>query len=57
MKKITIAISVLTLSACSTYMPQRYSISADNNVALKATGAGNINVGSFTEVCTKQTLN
>lgn len=47
MKKITIAISVLTLSACSTYMPQRYSISADNNVALKATGAGNINVGSF----------
>lgn len=35
------------LSACSTYMPQRYSISADNNVALKAIGAGNINVGSF----------
>lgn len=47
MKKITIALSVLALSACSTYMPQRYNISADNNVALKAIGVGNINVGSF----------
>ena len=28
-------------------MPQRYSISADNNVALKAIEAGNINVSSF----------
>lgn len=47
MKKIVIALSVLTLSACSTYMPQRYSISADNNVALKSIEAGNINVGAF----------
>ena len=47
MQKLAIALTVLALSACSTYMPQRYSISADNNVALKATGAGNINVGSF----------
>lgn len=47
MRKIAVALSVLTLSACSTYMPQRYSISADNNVALKAIGVGSINVGSF----------
>lgn len=48
MKVIVVALSVLALSACSTYMPQRYSISADNNVALKAIDAGNINVGAFT---------
>jgi len=47
MKKIALALSVLALSACSTYMPQRYNISADNNVALKGIGVGNINVGSF----------
>jgi hypothetical protein len=47
MKKIVIALSVLALTACSTYMPQRYSISADNNVALKAIDAGSINVGPF----------
>jgi len=47
MKKIAVALSVLTLSACSTYMPQRYSISVDNNVALKAIGVGSINVGAF----------
>ena len=28
-------------------MPQRYSISADNNVALKSVGVSNINVGTF----------
>ena len=47
MKKITVFLLVLGLSGCSTYMPQRYSISADNNVALKAIKAGNINVGPF----------
>lgn len=47
MKKILLTISVLCLSACSTFTPQRYSISADNNVALKAIGVGNINVGAF----------
>ena len=47
MKSLAIAITALTLTACSTYMPQRYSISADNNVALKAIGLGNINVGTF----------
>lgn len=48
MKKITIAVSALVLSACSTFTPQRYSISADNNIALKAIRSGNINVGMFT---------
>ena len=47
MKKFLLALSVLALSACSTFTPQRYNISADNNVALKAIGVGNINVGSF----------
>ena len=49
----TVAVGVLpalvgfSLSGCSTYMPQRYSISADNNVALKASGGRNITVGAF----------
>lgn len=47
MKSVAIALSVLSLSACSTYMPQRYNISADNNVALKALGVSKINVGTF----------
>jgi hypothetical protein len=38
----------LLLGACSTYVTQRYSISADNNMALKASGATNIGVGPFT---------
>ncbi len=48
MKKVVVFVSVLALSACSTYMPQRYNISADTNVALKSIGVGNINVGTFT---------
>lgn len=51
MKKMSlalIALSALSLSACSTFTPQRYNISADNNVALKAIGIGNIHVGTFT---------
>jgi hypothetical protein len=47
MKKIIAALFLLTLSACSTYMPQRYNISADSNVALKTLSVGNINVTSF----------
>ncbi|MEO6017589.1 MAG: hypothetical protein ABIP46_10050 [Polaromonas sp.] len=47
MKSLFIAFAALLLTACSTYMPQRYSISADNNVALKAIGLGSINVGPF----------
>lgn len=48
LKKTTIFLIVLGLAGCSTYMPQRYSISADNNVALKTFEAGNIDVGPFT---------
>lgn len=48
MKSIIVAVSVLVLSACS-YMPQRYSVSADNTEALKKIGVGNINVGLFTK--------
>ncbi|MBX3716137.1 MAG: hypothetical protein M9884_05815 [Rhodocyclaceae bacterium] len=47
MRAVLCFLSVLAIGGCSTYMPQRYSISADNNVALKAIGVGNINVGSF----------
>src|SRR5438067_7310241 len=41
------ALSVLLLTACGAHMPQRYSIAADNNVALKSVGVANINVGPF----------
>jgi hypothetical protein len=47
MKQIFIVITALSLGACSTYMPQRYSINADTNVALKSIDAGNISVGTF----------
>ncbi len=48
MKILIVAVSILVLSACS-YMPQRYSVSADNTQALKKIGVGNINVGPFTK--------
>jgi hypothetical protein len=48
MKRIIVAVSVLVLGACS-YMPQRYSVSAENTEALIKLGAGNINVGPFTK--------
>jgi hypothetical protein len=48
MKRIIVAVSVLILGACS-YMPQRYSVSAENTEALKKLGVGNINVGLFTK--------
>ena len=50
MKNILILAAALAMTGCSTYMPQRYSIAADNNVALKALGRGNINIGNFTRV-------
>jgi hypothetical protein len=48
MKKIIVAVFALALGACS-YMPQRYSVSAENTEALKKLGVGNINVGPFTK--------
>jgi len=47
MRSAAVLAVTIMLGACSTYMPQRYSISADNNVALKSIGIGNINVGAF----------
>jgi len=38
---------MFALNACSTYVPPRYSISADNNVALRSMEADRINVGAF----------
>lgn len=50
MNIIVIALFALVLSACSN-APQRYGISTNNHMslkALKASGIGNINVGTFT---------
>lgn len=55
MKICMLALSVLlafSLTACSTFMPQRYSISADNNIALKSISVSNINVGAFKGLAT-----
>jgi hypothetical protein len=48
MKKIAIIFSACLLGACSSnYVSPRYSISADNNMALKSVGVSNISVGHF----------
>lgn len=47
MRLFTVLVAAVVLAGCSTYMPQRYSISADNNIALKALNVGNINVGQI----------
>ena len=44
---VLLALLGFSLTACSTYMPQRYNISADNSVALKSVGVRSINVGIF----------
>lgn len=48
MKKYMLAVALLTMTACESYTPQRYAISADNNVALKSLGIGSVGVGPFT---------
>jgi hypothetical protein len=49
MKRMLIAASALVvLAGCSTYAVPRYSISADNVVALKSIG-NNVSVGAFTQ--------
>jgi hypothetical protein len=49
MTRLILAIlTLVTLGACSTYTPQRYSLSADTNVALKQVGATDVGVGPFT---------
>jgi hypothetical protein len=47
--KLTLAfLSAMLLSGCETPVTARYSILADNNVAIKALGVGGIGVGAFT---------
>lgn len=47
-KKLAVLLPLLVLlGACSTYTTPRYAINADTNVALKAIGASNIAIGSF----------
>lgn len=51
MKKVIVLVLAFVLGACSymlIYMPPHYSVSADNAVAIKRFGGGNINVGLFT---------
>ena len=48
MKRIIVAVSVFVLASCS-YIPQRYSVSADNTKALLKLRAGHVNVGPFSK--------
>ncbi len=47
MKNLLLISFAVLISGCSTYMPQRYSASADNVVALRALNINGINVGTF----------
>jgi uncharacterized lipoprotein YmbA len=44
---VLIAISALTLTACETPTTQRYSISADNNVTIRALGINGVGFSTF----------
>lgn len=48
-KFFSTALMVSLVTGCSTYTPQRYSISADNNVAIKRLNVMAIGVGNFEE--------
>lgn len=54
-KLLLAGISVVLLSGCSTYASSRYSISADNVVALKQYKDTEVGVGSFTATKPGQT--
>jgi len=47
-KKIIIMGLILIVSGCSTYAVNRYSISTDNVMALKALDGASVNIGEFT---------
>ncbi|MDH6149479.1 MULTISPECIES: hypothetical protein [Paraburkholderia] len=49
MKLLFGLLAVATLAGCSTYAVPRYSISADNVVALKSTVVNGVGVGAFTQ--------
>lgn len=48
MRVLVVVLALLTLGGCSTYSASRYSISADNVVALRALTDTPIQVGEFT---------
>ena len=47
MRLLALIFAISIMAGCTTYTPQRYSISANNNVALKEAKVGNIAVGEF----------
>jgi hypothetical protein len=50
MKRNIVLMFAFVLGACTlTYIPPQYSPFADNNIAIKRFGGGNINVGPFTK--------
>ena len=49
MKLALSVLAVATLAGCSTYAVPRYSISADNVMALKSAAPSGISVGAFTQ--------
>lgn len=49
MKKIITAVSLLTLSACSTMQPPRYSISVDNIEAIKTYSGAKAQIASLNQ--------
>ena len=48
LQKIVLAIMVITVSGCSTYAVNRYSVSTDNVISLRALNGAKINIGEFT---------
>ncbi len=47
MKTFALVVASLALTACSTYMPQRYSAAADNVMYMRSLNVGGVNVGTF----------
>ena len=44
---LIVAVAVIALSACETPTTQRYAISADTNIAIKALGTSGVGISSF----------
>ncbi|MBX3628173.1 MAG: hypothetical protein KF892_24395 [Rhizobacter sp.] len=49
---IAVLATAVLLTACETPTTQRYSISADNNIAIKAINAKDVGIGAFAEPAT-----
>ena len=48
LKKLVLATMIIAASGCSTYSVNRYSVSTDNEMALKSIKGKTLNVGAFT---------